>query len=216
MQLYKYLISIHESKFIREEHWVVDLIKTCGSYLLDQKQIGFYNFIDIQSIKRENKELYDSLLLNNKCPYIGKCVGVFTWEHFTKPEDMTYYITQLADVGGGIILNLDTKKHFEYVTEVTYPAEDIQSKYGFCDGAAILYHVRNKEEYDHYIKKTIINHLRSLNLQGTFINYGTSHNPVKICEEYSTEAYKGTSITFWGRNRHLEEDPNFIAFLGGE
>lgn len=126
---------------------------------------------------------------------------------------MTYVTLNWADIAGGIIFKLDTQEQFKYITEVNYPLEEVQFKHGFSDGAAFLYFVKDDEEYMACIEQIITSHLNTLNLKGTFINYGTGHNPVKIYEEYSVEQFKNISITFCGRNLKLNNDKDFIAFL---
>lgn len=226
MNLYKYNIVIHKSDDIQGSLWKSNFCKIFKSFTwsydfeLDgqlwygKKPIGLYEFIDIQQIEKNNKIYNNNFLLKSKCPYIGAPIGIFTWEWYDeKLENKVDAATCLAYAGGGKIFKSNSDEYFDPIIKLKYPLSDINNKYGFEEAGVFLNYIEDKEKYIQSIKQKIITALEQLELKGSFITYGTSHNWMQINEVYPEEKFKNTLIEFWGFDMGLYENKNFEAFL---
>lgn len=143
-------------------------------------------------------------VVGTACPYVGEVVGFLAfewWEGYMEFEDRRFFLELFFAASHGYVERTDTGQVYDSVVLRTFRLAEVVSKHGFEDGGFFLHGL---PAYDAGVRAHISAAVERIGLTGSFITYGTSHNPVRIDDFDQRDGYRifcmhvDDPIDLWG------------------
>ncbi len=188
---------------------------------LDAMPTGRYRFAEIGEARARFPGA--PWLRESACPYIGRVVGVISWDWWSPDIDThEYFASGILLAGRGCLARSDGTGYMDFIVEQDFPLFDAAQKGGFHDGDFFW---RDDPQYTAYVRQTIVDAVEKLGLKTELSNYGTSHNPHRIdqfiprrgqtfasCWE-TFKQHERETIRLWGHNLKEVRSPAFEQLL---